>query len=92
MAGSCWASATASRFWWRADCSPAPWCAIAALKFICRTIPLRIETTNSPFTARGEKGQVLRLPIAHGEGCYIADDRTLDQLEAEDRVLFRYAG
>ncbi len=60
-------------------------------KFICRTIPIRIETTNSPFTALGEKNQVLRLPIAHGEGCYIAEDRTLDQLESEDRVLFRYA-
>jgi phosphoribosylformylglycinamidine synthase len=60
-------------------------------KFICRTLPIRIETTNSPFTALGEKGQILHLPIAHGEGCYIAEARTLDQLESEDRVLFRYA-
>ncbi len=36
------------------------------------------------------KGQILRLPIAHGEGCYYADERTLDELEAEDRVAFRY--
>jgi phosphoribosylformylglycinamidine synthase I len=60
------------------------------LKFICRELPLRIETTDSPFTSAGERGQVLRLPIAHGEGCYIADERTLDELEAEDRVALRY--
>ena len=61
-----------------------------SLKFICREVGLRVETTNSPFTANAEKGQILRVPIAHGEGCYYADERTLDQLAAEDRVLFRY--
>jgi phosphoribosylformylglycinamidine synthase subunit PurQ / glutaminase len=61
------------------------------LKFICRTVPLEIATTNSPFTQRGAKGQILHLPIAHGEGCYVAEDRVLDQLEAEDRVVLRYA-
>ncbi len=60
------------------------------LKFICRQVELRTETTDSPFTARGERGRILRLPIAHGEGCYVADQRTLDVLEAEDRVVFRY--
>ena len=60
------------------------------LKFICRDVHLRIETTNSPFTRAAEKGEIIRVPIAHGEGCYFADDRTLDQLEAEDRVAFRY--
>ena len=60
------------------------------LKFACRPTPLRIETVHSPFTSEGAKGQVIHLPVAHGEGCYVADDRTLDQLEAEDRVLFRY--
>ena len=59
-------------------------------KFICRTVPLRVETTNSPFTCAATRGQVLNIPIAHGEGCYIAEERTLDELEAEDRVLFRY--
>jgi phosphoribosylformylglycinamidine synthase len=49
-----------------------------------------VATANSPFTAAAQKGQVLRLPIAHGEGCYIADPRTLDELEAEDRIAFRY--
>jgi phosphoribosylformylglycinamidine synthase I len=60
------------------------------LKFICKHVPLRVETTNSPFTCRAAKGQRVVFPIAHGEGCYIADDRTLDQLEAEDRVVLRY--
>jgi phosphoribosylformylglycinamidine synthase len=60
------------------------------LKFVCREVKLRTETTDSPFTAAASKGQVLRVPIAHGEGCYVADDRTLDDLAAEDRVVFRY--
>jgi phosphoribosylformylglycinamidine synthase len=60
------------------------------LKFICRQVHLRAETRNSMFTNAIAPGQILRVPIAHGEGCYFADDRTLDQLEAEDRVLFRY--
>ena len=62
------------------------------LKFICREVRLRVETTDSPFTSAGRKGQILRLPIAHGEGCYFADQRTLDELEAEDRIAFRYDG
>ena len=61
-----------------------------AQKFICRTIPIRVETTNSAFTSGTQTGQVLHVPIAHGEGCYVAEERTLDQLAAEDRVLFRY--
>ena len=60
------------------------------LKFICRQVDLRVETTNSPFTSEARKGQILRIPIAHGEGCYYADDATLDRLEAEDRVVLRY--
>jgi len=60
------------------------------LKFICRQVDLRVETTGSPFTSAARKGETLRMPIAHGEGCYVADERTLDELEAEDRVVFRY--
>jgi phosphoribosylformylglycinamidine synthase subunit PurQ / glutaminase len=60
------------------------------LKFICRELRLEVATTNSPFTCAAEPGQVLRVPIAHGEGCYYADERILDELEAEDRVAFRY--
>jgi phosphoribosylformylglycinamidine synthase len=60
------------------------------LKFVCRDVPLRVETTNSPFTGAASVGQRLRMPVAHGEGCYFADARTLDVLEAEDRVSLRY--
>jgi phosphoribosylformylglycinamidine synthase len=60
------------------------------LKFICRELRLRVATGHSPFTSAAHPGDVLRMPIAHGEGCYFADERTLDELEAEDRVAFRY--
>ncbi len=60
------------------------------LKFLCKDVQLRTETTLSPFTHGASKGQILRIPIAHGEGSYFADERTLDELEAEDRVAFRY--
>jgi phosphoribosylformylglycinamidine synthase I len=62
----------------------------ANLHFICKDVELITETTASPFTTNLRKGQILRLPIAHGEGLYYADERTLDELEAEDRVAFRY--
>lgn len=61
-----------------------------ALKFICKEVTLAAGTTDSPFTSAIPAGSVLRIPIAHGEGCYIADERTLDQLEADDRIAFRY--
>jgi len=60
------------------------------LKFVCRNVRLRVETTRSLFTASAQQGQILSMPVAHGEGCYFADDRTLDQLEAEDRIALRY--
>jgi phosphoribosylformylglycinamidine synthase len=62
----------------------------AGLKFICKYVDLSVETTDSPFTHAAKKGQVLRVPIAHGEGNYFADDRTLDELAADDRIAFRY--
>jgi phosphoribosylformylglycinamidine synthase len=61
-----------------------------SLKFVCRDVHLRTETSHSPFTCAAQRGEILRLPVAHGEGCYFADERTLDELEAEDRVVFRY--
>jgi len=60
------------------------------LKFVCREVSVRVETTDTPFTSAAHRGQILRLPVAHGEGCYFADERTLDALEAEDRVVLRY--
>ncbi|MCZ2156485.1 MAG: phosphoribosylformylglycinamidine synthase subunit PurQ [Bryobacterales bacterium] len=60
------------------------------LRFVCKTVSLRVETRDSIFTNALLKGDILRVPIAHGEGCYVADEATLDALEAEDRVAFRY--
>src|ERR1700683_5061731 len=62
----------------------------ARLKFICHDVCLRVERSGSPFTRGYNAGQVIRVPIAHGEGNYVADDATLARLEGEGRVLFRY--
>ena len=62
----------------------------ASLQFRSEWVWCRVERTDTPFTSACTVGQVIRLPIAHGEGCYYADDRTLDELEAEDRIAFRY--
>jgi len=63
----------------------------AGLKFICKDVHLRVETTDSLFTRKYQAGAVIRLPIAHAEGNYFADDATLDRLEGEGLVAFRYA-
>lgn len=60
------------------------------LKFHCEHVHVRVERTDTPFTVRATAGQVLSLPIAHGEGNYFADPETLEQLEASGRVVFRY--
>jgi phosphoribosylformylglycinamidine synthase I len=60
------------------------------LRYICKTVGLETVSANSPFTNALTPGAVLQIPIAHGEGCYTADEATLDQLAAEDRILFRY--
>jgi phosphoribosylformylglycinamidine synthase len=61
-----------------------------SLKFASRTVRLRVENADTLFTTAYEPGQVLRIPIAHGEGCYIAEPETLARLETEGRVVFRY--
>jgi len=61
------------------------------LRFICKNVPLRVETTDSDFTRRYRSGQVIEIVVAHGDGNYIADPETLARLEGEDRVAFRYA-
>ena len=61
-----------------------------SLRFVCEEAGLRVESSRSPFTNACREGAVLRMPVAHGEGCYYADDATLAELEAEDRVLLRY--
>ena len=60
------------------------------LHFVCKHQNLRVESTNSRFTNSATKGQVLNIPIAHGEGCYFADDAALAQLKANDQILLRY--
>jgi phosphoribosylformylglycinamidine synthase len=60
------------------------------LKFHCEHVRVRVERTDTPFTLRATAGQVLRLPVAHGEGNYFADAETLDRLESSGRVIFRY--
>jgi phosphoribosylformylglycinamidine synthase subunit PurQ / glutaminase len=60
------------------------------LRFVSRDVFLRTEETDTPFTSELEAGQVLRSPIAHGEGSYFADDATLDELEHNRQVIFRY--
>ncbi len=62
----------------------------ASLKFICRNVNLKVETSQSLFTKGYNAGAVLSVPVAHGDGNYFADPETLDTLEGEGRVAFRY--
>ena len=62
----------------------------AHLQFRCQWVHLRVESASSPFSRSAREGQVLRVPISHGEGRYYADDATLAALESEGRVIFRY--
>lgn len=61
-----------------------------SLHFLCEPVTLRVENGETPFTSTCQEGQLMRLPIAHGEGCYFADEATLDALEANKQVVFRY--
>jgi phosphoribosylformylglycinamidine synthase I len=62
-----------------------------SLHFVCKPVWLRVETDETPVTARLKGKSVLRMPIAHGEGSYFADEATLDALESKRQVVFRYA-
>src|SRR5438093_11280948 len=61
-----------------------------SLQFRCEHIFLKTITPNSPFTSRIPPDKLLRIPIAHGEGCYFADDGTLTKLKANDQILWQY--
>lgn len=63
----------------------------ATLKFVCRDVHLRVETADSPFTNCYQAGETIRVPVAHHDGFYLADDDLLARLDAEARVAFRYA-
>ena len=64
----------------------------AELNFVCRDVALTVENAESAFTRRYETGETITIPIAHHDGNYVADAATLDRLEGEGRVAFRYAG
>jgi phosphoribosylformylglycinamidine synthase len=63
----------------------------AGLKYICKQVHLRVETTNSPFTNQLQKGAVLQIPIGHMEGNYFCEPEDLKRLKSEDRIVLRYA-
>jgi phosphoribosylformylglycinamidine synthase len=62
----------------------------ASLQFVSAPVLLRVENTDTMFTSEYDRGQIIRVPIAHGDGRYTADEATLDELEASQRVVFRY--
>ncbi|ALE17015.1 Phosphoribosylformylglycinamidine synthase, glutamine amidotransferase subunit [Altererythrobacter epoxidivorans] len=62
----------------------------ASQNFICRTVPLKVENNQSLFTRGYEAGETIQIPVAHHDGNYYADDQTLDRLEGDGRVAFRY--
>jgi phosphoribosylformylglycinamidine synthase subunit PurQ / glutaminase len=62
----------------------------AQLKFVCKDVFLKVERSDTPFTRGYNAGQVVRVPVAHGEGNYASDEETLKRLEGEGRILFRY--
>jgi len=62
----------------------------AGMRFICRQVHIRVETTATPFTAAAKAGQVLQIPIAHGDGNYFCDETTLADLERNRQIVFRY--
>ena len=62
-----------------------------SLQLRCEHVFLKVPTADSPFTREVPEGKVLRVPIAHGEGCYFADEETLAKLQANERILFQYA-
>jgi len=60
------------------------------LKFVCRQVSLRVEETDTPFTREIKRGQLLKIPVKHGEGCYYADELTLQKLRNNRQILLRY--
>ena len=62
----------------------------AGMKFVCKQVHIRVEQTDTPFTATARPGQVLEIPIAHGDGNYFCDEATLSELERNRQVIFRY--
>jgi phosphoribosylformylglycinamidine synthase subunit PurQ / glutaminase len=63
----------------------------AGIRFVCRTVKLKVENSQSIFTSQYDAGEEILIPVAHHDGNYFADDETLDRIEGEGRVAFRYA-
>ena len=63
----------------------------ASLKFVCKDVHLRVERADTMFTSHYKKAEVIRIPVAHGDGNYFADPQTMSRLKGEGRVVFRYA-
>jgi phosphoribosylformylglycinamidine synthase I len=62
----------------------------AGMRFVCKQVHIRVETTDTPFTSAAKPGQVLQIPIAHGDGNYFCDEATLAELERKRQIVFRY--
>jgi phosphoribosylformylglycinamidine synthase I len=62
----------------------------ANLKFVCRSVGMNVEETQSMFSRKYARGETISIPVAHGDGNYFADEDTLDRLEGENRIVFRY--
>lgn len=62
------------------------------LKFMCRTVQLKVENNNTSFTNQYEQGQIINIPIAHGEGNYYCDEETLQSLKDNNQIIFTYSG
>jgi phosphoribosylformylglycinamidine synthase I len=62
----------------------------AGMRFVCKQVYVRVETTDTPFTTAAKTGQVLEMPIAHGDGNYFCDEATLGELERNKQIVFRY--
>jgi phosphoribosylformylglycinamidine synthase I len=63
-----------------------------SMRYVCRDVTLRVERTDTPFTMRCEEGQLLTIPVKHGEGCWFADEALLAEVEARGQVVLRYEG
>jgi phosphoribosylformylglycinamidine synthase subunit PurQ / glutaminase len=62
----------------------------AGMRFVCKQVHIRVEMTDTPFTCAARRGQVLQMPIAHGDGNYSCDEATLAELERNRQIVFRY--
>jgi phosphoribosylformylglycinamidine synthase subunit PurQ / glutaminase len=62
----------------------------AGMRFVCKQVQIRVETTDTPFTALASRGQVLEMPVAHGDGNYFCDEATLAELQRNEQIVFRY--